>query len=398
MTRVLGSITELWNPCKPWIGFPTEVLSLAPEWSTCTTAIWPLLDPPIAVTTQVALVPEASPAQSIAAPTPTASKSSGGIQMVPQSQMADPGPTAAVPTAQPTQSVMQPSSSPAIDPASESHYGGQASVSGGSMGGSSPAQASSELTNDLQDPATPAAVSPPNSMPIKSPSTIATIHSWPLILSSSLLILLGPSPTAVAVPSSPGTVTIAGVPISFGPSEQTPLLPTSDVFAIEGQTFTALPFAIVADGTTITPGGAVATVGGIPVSLGNSELVEGTRIETWAAGQAGTSAPIAGVPSTVSGLGVGTTAVGSVASLRAPTTSPNLEDLIMSGLGQVGGSQVEGNPTGAAVGGNATIVPFLGAAGRAKGVPGGGFLGLLLGGVWIGEVVLGALALRTGWP
>jgi len=93
-------ITEIWNPCRPWIGFPTEVLGLAPQWSSCTTSIWPLYDPPYALSAQSRL----APAVTAAGPTTVA-------PALPITTAADPGnkPTMFAPI---TATAMAPAASP----------------------------------------------------------------------------------------------------------------------------------------------------------------------------------------------------------------------------------------------------------------------------------------------
>lgn len=58
LSTVQPGLTLIWDPCQPFVGFPTEILQMAPEWSGCTTSSWPLWDPPYALTPEARLMPE----------------------------------------------------------------------------------------------------------------------------------------------------------------------------------------------------------------------------------------------------------------------------------------------------------------------------------------------------
>ena len=340
-TRVVGSITEMWNPCKPWIKFPTEVLSLAPEWSSCTTALWPLNDPPIALTANGDLVPAATPAQSIAAPTPSASSS---IPEVPQIQ---------------PQSAMDPGTS--VDPIATRT--------------NDPAIHSSNLTPSIPIPVDPTSTDPtqpgPNSEDPHTSSLVNSPNETPP--SASEPISNSFDPTA-SIPSPAASQPHSN---SLDPAALTTTHPP--IFSAGSHTFTILPSGLAVNGITLTPGGAGTTIDGIQLSLGSSDLVIGTRTETWATGaQVGSSTEAAG------GAVTGTWALGSasasVGEVSAQETSSwvNLGAVIMWGLGLVGGSAIgsgsvsaSGSLTGSAGSGgsgansgNITIVPSSGGPGR----------------------------------
>ena len=168
--------------------------------------------------------------------------------------------------------------------------------------------------------------------------------------------------TQTLIPDGP-PMTLAGTPVSLvaGGSAVVlngttiPLVPTSrfnafPTFTIGGSTITFTPAGsdYVIGTQTLTPGGPLITISGIPISMapGGSVVVVGGITETW-----------------------------------GPTSTAGIGALILSGFGTVGAN----SPTQTASA-RYTATPFAGGAGRAK--VGGesrfeGLLGLGLLGVWV---------------
>ncbi|KAL9635614.1 MAG: hypothetical protein Q9164_003343 [Protoblastenia rupestris] len=151
--------------------------------------------------------------------------------------------------------------------------------------------------------AAPTGITLPNGQTISPNGPPATISGTPISLGPSGTLLLGTNTLALPSPSiftvgdktftaqatgfviAPGTTltpggagaTISGTPVSLAPNSQlqigstTVRLGPQSVFTLDGgEVFTAQPTGFVVDGTTVLPGGAAATVDGEVVSLGTN--------------------------------------------------------------------------------------------------------------------------------
>lgn len=140
-------------------------------------------------------------------------------------------------------------------------------------------------THDLA--ATPKATAP-------TPITIAG-HAIDLPSSGASVLTIG-SQTL----SAGQAITISSTPISLNPSalvidsSSIPLPthpPVSSLayFALSDQTYAVGPHGLVIGSTTLTPGGSGYTISGTPISLDASQLVIGSKTETFAAAASGSA-------------------------------------------------------------------------------------------------------------
>ena len=171
-----------------------------------------------------------------------------------------------------------------------------------------------------------------STIPLTKASVLATVAGQPITAASSLGILEVAGSTIR--PGGP-QVTISGTPVSLNPSgvlvigtsTVTPFIqqiPTR--FVVGTDTFTVSPTDIAVGGFTLTPGSPGVTVDGVFVSLGSSDLVIGTQTE--------------------------------YLSPQETSSLVDLGALIMSGLGEIGGTTVTADSTST----TARIDPFLGGA------------------------------------
>ncbi|MCJ1410986.1 hypothetical protein MMC19_005074 [Ptychographa xylographoides] len=74
VTSVVSGTTLTWNLCFPWIPVPSQMQQLVPQWSSCTLGVYPLPDPPFALTPAagVGTLVAAMPPAALASPTPPA--------------------------------------------------------------------------------------------------------------------------------------------------------------------------------------------------------------------------------------------------------------------------------------------------------------------------------------
>lgn len=171
-----------------------------------------------------------------------------------------------------------------------------------------------------------------STIPITRASVLATVAGEPITAagSSGILEVAG----STVRPGGP-QVTISGTPVSLGlsgvlvigTSTITPSVePILTRFVVGTDTFTVSPTNITVEGFTLTPGSPGVTVDGVFVSFGSSDLVVGTQTETF--------------------------------SPQGTSSLVDLGALIMSGLGEIGGTTVTAQPTSTTAG----INPFLGVA------------------------------------
>ena len=162
---------------------------------------------------------------------------------------------------------------------------------------------------------------------IALPSSPPQPHSLPTFTIAGQTYTANPSGFAIGsttlLPGAP-PISISGTPISLVSSALiigtstlplTPIAltsPPTPYVTIGSGTLALGASNIVVGGTTLTPGASAITANGVPVSLGSSMLVIGTRTETFAPAQASGAASPQG-------------------------SEGNVGDMIMSGLGAVGG-------------------------------------------------------------
>ena len=221
-------ITEIWNPCRPWIGFPTEVLGLAPEWSSCTTSIWPLYDPPYALAAQSQLAPPVT--------------SAGPTTVVP----AQPITTPADPGNKPT--MFAPSTVTAMEP------GATAKPSSGPQ--NSPVDPGAKPSTSVDSGV---AQNTQNLSQIPSSGGIAGIIVSMLDPNPAVSLTTAPAPAAIPIAM---TITLP-VP----PPNPSPNAPAATIIA-GGQTLQVpSPSFVIAAGSTLQPGGPAATVSNVVFSV-----------------------------------------------------------------------------------------------------------------------------------
>ncbi|EKG11734.1 hypothetical protein MPH_11227 [Macrophomina phaseolina MS6] len=343
--------STIWDDYNPWISMPTSmVIQMDPAWTGCTTfgLDLPVYDPPIPLTTAGALFgtttteepqPETTSAKPSSSPTdpnpspthtavpvtitsaqPVTSQDPGKPQNTGEPPSNSDPPSSADPpnNADPSNNA-PPSNSNSADPApqqtSTSNGGGLAPIISqivSAINGGDPPQATSD--SDPQDPTSTESdnnnPAPSQNTPAPAPTLIATVGTQVISADPS-------NPSGIIVggaPLAPGqATTIGGIPVSVAPSAvvvggQGPAAPSTIVIpappqpapsgalaTVGGQPVTpdaSQPGHVVIGSQTLAPG-AQTVIAGTPISVGSSVvIIAGSALALPPAAAAPTATPL----------------------------------------------------------------------------------------------------------
>ena len=384
-------------PFNPIIVPPAQLLSLVPEWLSCssfTDIAYGIYDPPYALTPDAILSPlftSSTPAATHASTTldtdpPASSKPTpGSTQMSPfASKTTDPQtttnePSQLQPVSGPRASTAVPSASPSSSNLTTNQQdlsSDPSSTAAADTGGSStsPAVIVSSTSQNIGAIIYSAFG---GSFPGSTASTIAIPTSGPMLVTAGGEDVSVIDPSAIIVQGSTYTeggkaATISGEVISVAVS--TPSIPPEpSVVTIGSQTVIVAPSALVLASTTMLPGGTGLTISGTPISLESSGvLLIGSSTIALNRDPVPTSGPvlltvgtqiITAGPSNVIVDGTTLTAGGAGITVAGTPITIEPSGSLIVGTSAIAIKPVTGTATPAT---NATILPFTGSGGKLE--------------------------------
>lgn len=305
-STIVSGTLAVWDPCYPILAAPQSFTALDPAWEGC--QIWArgAVDPPQALTPQQQLVPSTPTPQPASSPTLTQPSqtptSNDPPRFTSQSTMALPASGSGMVSPTDTSVPAEPISTGASDPPSSDPQGSDPTQSGSDP--TSPSSNPDPSSDPGSDPGSDPSSSPsdPGTNPSPSQNSDPSPSSEPLVIGSQTASFV---PSGIAVGTETATIggapiTVGTVPVSAGtggviivgsqtispanPASPAPT-PSATVLELGGATLTLAPggSGLIVNGQTLTEGAPEVTIGGVPVSLGTSDLVVGSVTEAFSA-------------------------------------------------------------------------------------------------------------------